>query len=97
MPKFVSKNSNLDRFHNNNNTNNNNVVNNNAVTVDLVNFSETKTSKQLMDQINKMVTESDESLSNSNCCSVNKKLDRACKPTGWVRLAHEIDLNNPKV
>ncbi|XP_072380068.1 uncharacterized protein [Diabrotica undecimpunctata] len=62
-----------------------------------VSFHERATSKDVIDELNRMIKSGDEiSVSQENSEGTNSKLDQACRPTGWVHVEKDIDLADPK-
>lgn len=63
-----------------------------------VSFHERATSKDVIDELNRMIKNGDDNLGgHENGESNNQKLDEACRPTGWVHVERDIDLTDPKV
>lgn len=65
-----------------------------------VSFHERATSKDVIDELNRMIKSGDENVSSqeqSNENGGNARLDQACRPTGWIHVEKDIDLNDPKV
>lgn len=63
-----------------------------------VSFHERATSKDVIDELNRIIKNGDESSSVQENNEVNSaKLDEACKPTGWIHVERDIDLTDPKV
>lgn len=63
-----------------------------------VSFHERASSKDVIDELNRMIKNGDECLSGHESGeAVNTRLDEACQPTGWVHVEHDIDLTDPKV
>nr|CAI5834462.1 unnamed protein product [Callosobruchus analis] len=60
-----------------------------------VSFHERATSKDVIDELNRMIKSGEESAANQEEGNV-EKLDQACKPTGWVHVEKDIDLTDPK-
>lgn len=62
-----------------------------------VSFHERATSKDVIDELNRMIKSGDENLVNHEGDNEKSKLDQACRPTGWVHVEKDIDLTDPKV
>lgn len=63
-----------------------------------VSFHERATSKDVIDELNRMIRNGDENLGNhENSEALSTKLDEACRPTGWIHVERDIDLTDPKV
>ena len=63
-----------------------------------VSFHERATSKDVIEELNRMIKNGDESSNElAETPVTNVKLDEACKPTGWVHVERDVDLNDPKV
>lgn len=63
-----------------------------------VSFHERATSKDVIDELNRMIKNGDENLAGHDNGESNiQKLDEACRPTGWVHVERDIDLTDPKV
>lgn len=67
-----------------------------------VSFHERATSKDVIDELNRMIRSGDENAASIDGVkdtkdSVEAKLDEACRATGWVRVEKDIDLTDPKV
>lgn len=65
-----------------------------------VSFHERATSKDVIDELNRMIKNGDgeqQQQTNEDCENGAIKLDEACKPTGWVHVERDVDLNDPKV
>lgn len=64
-----------------------------------VSFHERATSKDVIDELNRMIRNGEESGNGAveNTEVVGAKLDEACRPTGWVHVEKDIDLTDPKV
>ncbi|CAH1986574.1 unnamed protein product [Acanthoscelides obtectus] len=60
-----------------------------------VSFHERATSKDVIDELNRMIKSGEESAASQEEGHV-EKLDQACKPTGWVHVEKDIDLTDPK-
>nr|CAH7733386.1 unnamed protein product [Callosobruchus chinensis] len=60
-----------------------------------VSFHERATSKDVIDELNRMIKSGEESAANQEEGHA-EKLDQACKPTGWVHVEKDIDLTDPK-
>ncbi|XP_022918173.1 putative leucine-rich repeat-containing protein DDB_G0290503 isoform X2 [Onthophagus taurus] len=59
-----------------------------------VSFHERATSKDVIDELNRMIKNGEEGEAIEN---VNVTMDEACRPTGWVHVEQqEVDLNDPK-
>ncbi|KAL1490154.1 hypothetical protein ABEB36_012894 [Hypothenemus hampei] len=61
-----------------------------------ISFHERATSKDVIDELNRMIKIGDENLVLPTNDSRNSNLDKACKPTGWVHVEKDIDLTDPK-
>lgn len=61
-----------------------------------VSFHERATSKDVIDELNRMIKNGDEPQETTDK-TVTDRLDQACRPTGWVHLENDIDLEDPKV
>ncbi|XP_076253350.1 uncharacterized protein LOC143191823 isoform X4 [Rhynchophorus ferrugineus] len=63
-----------------------------------VSFHERATSKDVIDELNRMIKNGDESsvAVEANETAPNPKLDQACRPTGWIHVEKDIDLTDPK-
>jgi hypothetical protein len=59
----------------------------------ILNFDQKTTSKQVIDELNKMIREDDADIS-PQCEQVD---DEGCCPTGWVHVERDVDLDDPKV
>ncbi|XP_066246807.1 uncharacterized protein [Euwallacea similis] len=60
-------------------------------------FHERATSKDVIDELNRMIKNGDENPgSEPNDRVPNPKLDQACRPTGWIHVEKDIDLTDPK-
>lgn len=64
-----------------------------------VSFHERATSKDVIDELNRMIKNGDESTTNQENSDVatSSRLDEACRSTGWIHVEKDIDLNDPKV
>lgn len=62
-----------------------------------VSFHERATSKDVIDELNRIIRKGDENGSQEEILDKNRKLDEACRPTGWVHVEKTIDLNDAKV
>lgn len=62
-----------------------------------VSFHERATSKDVIDELNRMIKNGDETVQESAEADGQVKLDEACRSTGWVHVEQEIDLTDPKV
>lgn len=63
-----------------------------------ISFHERATSKDVIDELNRMIKNGDESVvTEANDRVPNPKLDQACRPTGWIHVEKDIDLTDPKV
>lgn len=63
-----------------------------------VSFHERATSKDVIDELNRIIKNGDESNAVQENNEVNNaKLDEACRPTGWIHVERDIDLTDPKV
>lgn len=67
-----------------------------------VSFHERATSKDVIDELNRMIKNGDEVATTAataqDCHDGNvSRLDAACKSTGWIHVEKDIDLNDPKV
>lgn len=62
-------------------------------------FHERATSKDVIDELNRMIRKGEENASANNESQVAlEKLDLACCcPTGWVHVERDIDFTDPKV
>lgn len=62
-----------------------------------VSFHERATSKDVIDELNRMIKNGDENApSDTNEQAQSSKLDQACRPTGWIHVEKDIDLTDPK-
>lgn len=61
-----------------------------------VSFHERATSKDVIDELNRIIKNGDEN-SSSQQDNNDAKLDEACRPTGWIHVERDIDLTDPKV
>ncbi|KAJ8917811.1 hypothetical protein NQ315_010720, partial [Exocentrus adspersus] len=67
-----------------------------------VSFHERATSKDVIEELNRMIKSGDETVPNQeqptgdNGQPGTDRLDQACRPTGWVHVEKDIDLNDPK-
>ncbi|XP_057653435.1 uncharacterized protein LOC130892214 isoform X3 [Diorhabda carinulata] len=62
-----------------------------------VSFHERATSKDVIDELNRMIKSGDETVANQDGSEgTNSKLDQACRPTGWIHVEKDIDLADPK-
>lgn len=61
-----------------------------------VSFHERATSKDVIDELNRMIRKGEDAGSQEENLE-NKCLDEACRPTGWVHVEKDVDLNDPKV
>lgn len=61
-----------------------------------VSFHERATSKDVIDELNRMIRKGEETESQEDNLDKNN-LDEACRPTGWIHVEKDIDLNDPKV
>ncbi|XP_065173663.1 uncharacterized protein [Atheta coriaria] len=85
------------------NTSTNNVsTNSNASIIDgpphrAMSFHERATSKDVIDELNRMIRNGDENSQDSQeSLDVVRNLDEGCMPTGWVHVERNVDLNDPK-
>lgn len=65
-----------------------------------VSFHERATSKDVIDELNRIIKSGDESGGGTAQDSKEgdvMKLDEACRPTGWIHVERDIDLTDPKV
>lgn len=62
-----------------------------------VSFHERATSKDVIEELNRIIRKGDDNGSQEEILEKNKKLDEACRPTGWVHVEKHIDLNDAKV
>lgn len=64
-----------------------------------VSFHERATSKDVIDELNRMIKNGDENLTSHDGSEGNNgaKLDEACRSTGWIHVERDIDLTDPKV
>lgn len=67
-----------------------------------VSFHERATSKDVIDELNRMIKNGDETTTSAgnqenNEAATVTRLDEACRPTGWIHVEKDIDLNDPKV
>ncbi|XP_063922150.1 uncharacterized protein LOC135136678 isoform X3 [Zophobas morio] len=60
-----------------------------------VSFHERATSKDVIDELNRMIKNGDEGQEQGE--AVGSKLDQGCRATGWVHVEKDIDLTDPKV
>lgn len=61
-------------------------------------FHERATSKDVIDELNRMIRKGEDSSGNQDSRIALDKLDLACCcPTGWVHVEREIDFTDPKV
>lgn len=60
-----------------------------------ISFHERATSKDVIEELNRMIKNGDECVPNQE--QNDGKLDGACRPTGWVHVEKNVDLNDPKV
>ncbi|KAF5292629.1 hypothetical protein FQA39_LY13962 [Lamprigera yunnana] len=63
-----------------------------------VSFHERATSKDVIDELNRMIQKGDDVILNQEKGEENQatKLDEACRPTGWIHIEKDIDLTDPK-
>ncbi|KAK9879897.1 hypothetical protein WA026_008399 [Henosepilachna vigintioctopunctata] len=62
-----------------------------------VSFHERATSKDVIDELNRMIKNGEDSIAQEHVESmVNARLDQSCKPTGWIHVERDIDLTDPK-
>ncbi|XP_074031614.1 uncharacterized protein isoform X3 [Leptinotarsa decemlineata] len=63
-----------------------------------VSFHERATSKDVIDELNRMIKSGDENVASQEASEDSKatRLDQACRPTGWVHVEKDIDLTDPK-
>lgn len=63
-----------------------------------VSFHERATSKDVIDELNRMIQKGDDNNVNQERSDDQiTKLDEACRPTGWIHVEKDIDLTDPKV
>lgn len=64
-----------------------------------VSFHERATSKDVIDELNRMIKNGEETVIQQEQTEppANIRLDESCKPTGWVHVERDIDLTDPKV
>ncbi|KAI4461092.1 nck-associated protein 5 [Holotrichia oblita] len=62
-----------------------------------VSFHERATSKDVIDELNRMIKNGEDNVQDNTENDAQVKLDEACRPTGWVHVEQEIDLTDPKV
>lgn len=62
-----------------------------------VSFHERATSKDVIDELNRMIKNGDDTVQETTEAEGQVKLDEACRATGWVHVEQEIDLTDPKV
>lgn len=63
-----------------------------------VSFHERATSKDVIDELNRMIKNGDENVSQENNTEISSApLDEACKSTGWIHVEKDVDLGDPKV
>lgn len=66
-----------------------------------VSFHERATSKDVIDELNRMIQKGDDAVVGQERVSEDlqntTKLDEACRPTGWIHVEKDIDLTDPKV
>lgn len=62
-----------------------------------VSFHERATSKDVIEELNRIIRKGDENGSQEEILEKNRKLDEACRPTGWVHVEKGVDLNDAKV
>lgn len=61
-------------------------------------FHERATSKDVIDELNRMIRKGEDSSVNQDPQVALEKLDLACCcPTGWVHVERDIDFTDPKV
>lgn len=63
-----------------------------------VSFHERATSKDVIDELNRMIKNGDENVSQSqesNSEITSAPLDEACKSTGWIHVEKDVDLGDP--
>lgn len=61
-------------------------------------FHERATSKDVIDELNRMIRSGDDNPSRQDSHVALEKLDLACCcPTGWVHVERDIDFTDPKV
>ncbi|RZB40860.1 uncharacterized protein BDFB_006214, partial [Asbolus verrucosus] len=65
-----------------------------------VSFHERATSKDVIDELNRMIKNGDETATTANPeqtdAGVGSRLDQGCRTTGWVHVEKDIDLTDPK-
>ncbi|XP_044754122.1 uncharacterized protein LOC123313336 isoform X3 [Coccinella septempunctata] len=63
-----------------------------------VSFHERATSKDVIDELNRMIKNGEENVIQQEQVeqAVNVRLDQSCKPTGWIHVERDIDLTDPK-
>ncbi|XP_060528488.1 uncharacterized protein LOC132703328 isoform X2 [Cylas formicarius] len=61
-----------------------------------VSFHERATSKDVIEELNRIIKSGDETVPESSEAAVVPKLDQACRPTGWIHVEKDIDLTDPK-
>ncbi|XP_031352012.1 uncharacterized protein LOC116177237 isoform X3 [Photinus pyralis] len=63
-----------------------------------VSFHERATSKDVIDELNRMIQKGDDVVINQEKSDDNHSttLDEACRPTGWIHVEKDIDLTDPK-
>lgn len=68
-----------------------------------VSFHERATSKDVIDELNRMIRKGEETNGQNQgpqeteILEKSAKLDEACRPTGWIHVEKSVDLNDPKV
>lgn len=62
-----------------------------------VSFHERATSKDVIDELNRIIRKGEDNGSQEEILDKNRRLDEACRPTGWIHVEKTIDLNDPKV
>lgn len=62
-----------------------------------VSFHERATSKDVIDELNRMIRKVEDNSNTDLDENKGKSLDRCCYPTGWVHVEKDIDFNDPKV
>ncbi|KAK9727951.1 hypothetical protein QE152_g18903 [Popillia japonica] len=61
-----------------------------------VSFHERATSKDVIDELNRMIKNGEDNVQDNTENDAQVKLDEACRSTGWVHVEQEIDLTDPK-
>ncbi|CAH0555703.1 unnamed protein product [Brassicogethes aeneus] len=61
-----------------------------------VSFHERATSKDVIDELNRMIKNGDDAEQNDKSTTNTRLLDQACRPTGWVHVENTVDLEDPK-